>query len=224
MSNKDQTKLHFTAKQQADLMDIMFARRDVRGNNFTSETITDADLEKIFQAAWAAPSVGLSQPWEFVLVDSPQLKQQIYQNSKIEKQRAEVGFDDAQATQYRDMKLEGILEAPINIAVYYQPPETKIIGNNTMPEMGQYSVVCAVQNMWLMARSLNIGMGWVSIIDPELVSKLLSVPKHLQLVAYLCLGHCKSFLDSPEFEQNRWAKREPIEKSISYGKFGNKKD
>jgi 5,6-dimethylbenzimidazole synthase len=108
---------------------------------------------------------------------------------------------------YGRLKLEGILEAPLNIAVFYRPPEGPVLGQASMPEVGLYSVVCAVQNMWLMARALNIGMGWVSILDPERVKELVGAPAGHKLVAYLCVGYTDGFYASPELELLGWEKR-----------------
>ena len=209
----------FKPDEQETLLDIINARRDVRGNNFINKAIEEENLTLLFQAANAAPSVGLSQPWEFIVIKDPGIKQQVFENSMAEKRNAGSDFSTSKKSIYRDMKLEGILEAPINLAVYYNPPHQKIIGNNTMPETGEYSVVCAIQNMWLMARSLNIGMGWVSIISPEKINQLLSVPPHFKLIGYLCLGYTKEFLEIPEFEKTKWAARKNFSSSISYDKY-----
>jgi 5,6-dimethylbenzimidazole synthase len=213
----------FSSSDQTTLMDIILARRDVRGNKFLAREIQTEHLNLIFEAANAAPSVGLSQPWEFILVRDRTVRQKIYEDSKAQKLKAETGFTEAQKSQYRDLKLEGILEAPINIAVYYNPPQQKIIGNNTMPQTGEYSVVCAIQNMWLMARSLDIGLGWVSIIAPEKVDNLLAVPQHFKLIGYLCMGYSSEFLEAPEFEKTQWAKRKGIASAISVDTYNSSK-
>ena len=212
----------FSNAEQSMLFDVINARRDVRGNNFLPTPIAESDLALIFKAANAAPSVGLSQPWEFIVVQDIITKQKVYDNCAREKELAEDGFNDQQKQQYRNLKLDGILQAPINIAVYYNPPQQKIIGNNTMPQTAEYSVVCAIQNMWLMARSLNIGLGWVSIVSPPLIDSLLGVPKHFKLIGYLCLGYSKELLEIPEFEQEKWAARRDYSTAISYEKFNNK--
>lgn len=93
-----------------------------------------------------------------------------------------------------------------------------------MPQTGEYSVVCTIQNMWFMARSLNIGLGWVSIVSPGLIDSLLNVPKHFKLIGYLCLGYSKEFLEIPEFEKTKWKARKDYSEAISYEKFNNKKN
>ena len=115
---------------------------------------------------------------------------------------------------YARLKLEGIHEAPVNIAVFYKPEKEPVLGQNTMPETGEYSVVCAVQNMWLMSRALNIGLGWVSILDPQAVKSILNAPPHNKLVAYLCIGYVGEFFSTPELERLKWKARKPLEAAI----------
>jgi 5,6-dimethylbenzimidazole synthase len=201
----------FTANEQQSLAEIIYHRRDIRGNNFLNTPLPQPILDKILQAAALAPSVGLSQPWEFVIVRDNQTKQRIADNHQHENELAEEKFNDVQKQLYRQLKLEGIKEAPINIAVFYIPSTQPILGQNSMPEMGEYSVVCAIQNMWLTARSLNVGLGWVSILNPEKIKKILNAPNENKLIAYLCLGYVKEFLELPELEILNWHKRTPLQ-------------
>ncbi len=204
----------FSETLQAEFFDLLHCRRDVRGNNFLSTPIEKTHIDTLLKAAYTAPSVGLSTPWKFVLIENLQTKQAIHKNCLAAKQAAAAVFTDAQKAQYASLKLDGIIEAPLNMAVYYVPPDEAIIGNHSMPEMGEYSVVCAIQNMWLMARALNIGMGWVSIITPSVVNTILRAPTHYKLVGYLCFGYAKTFLSSPEFEQQKWKKRPPWQAAV----------
>ena len=112
--------------------------------------------------------------------------------------------------------MEGICESPVNIAVFYKPSPDLVLGQTSMPNMEEYSVVCAIQNMWLMARALNIGIGWVSILDQEKVKTVLSAPKDTKLVAYLCVGYVDVFLDNPELETREWAKKKRKSDFIHY--------
>ena len=175
---------HFSNDDQQLLEQVMLHRRDVRGNNFLRDDVPDEIIDKILHSASLAPSVGYSQPWEFVVI--------------------------------RDaaVKLEGIHEAPVNIAVFYKPEKEPVLGQNTMPETGEYSVVCAVQNMWLMSRALNVGLGWVSILDPQAVKQILNSPAHNKLVAYLCIGYVGEFFSTPELERLQWKARKPLEAAI----------
>ena len=102
-------------------------------------------------------------------------------------------FPESKRQQYSELKLEGILKTPVNIAVFYKPSDEVVLGQMSMVEMGEYSVVCAVQNMWLTSRALNVGMGWVSILDPQKIKEILNVPQQNKLIAYLCLGYVDKF-------------------------------
>ena len=212
-------------EQDALLLEaIMNSRRDVRGNYFDADKpVDELQLTRILAAAETAPSVGYSQPWEFVVIDQPEIKARVAESFKEENEHALTLFEDQRALQYQRFKLEGIYEAPINIAVFYHPSQTPVLGQTSMTKTGEYSVVCAIQNMWLMARALNIGIGWVSIVDPEKVRNILKMPSDRQLVAYLCIGHVKQFLDEPELLTAKWEKRKPIDTLIhrnSYRKKG----
>ena len=200
----------FSQSDQTSLAEIIFHRRDIRGNNFTNTPLPQDILDKILLAAQLAPSVGLSQPWEFVIIRDKDTRNLIAESHQVESELAKEKFPKSKQALYSQLKLEGIKEAPINIAVFYKPSTEAILGKNSMPEMGEYSVVCAIQNMWLTARALNVGLGWVSILNPETVKATLNAPKENKLVAYLCLGYVKEFLDIPELETLNWHKREPL--------------
>ncbi len=191
----------------------------MRGNRFLPDPLLQEELDQIFAAALAAPSVGFSQPWEFITVTSPEKRQQIAHSFFAENEKAKQlfqqgKFEAGKLEQYEQLKLEGIIETPLNIAVFYNPQKGPVLGQTSMPEMGKYSVVCAVQNMWLKARSLNIGIGWVSILDPEKVKSLLNAPQDRELVAYLCVGKVDKFYDQPELEMLRWQERKKAEQVI----------
>lgn len=208
------TERLFNEQDQSLLEEIMLQRRDVRGNNFIDKPIENDVLEKILQAASLAPSVGFSQPWEFVIVRDDEIKKQVAQSFELENAKAEQLFTDEKQKLYAKLKLEGILEAPINIAVVYKPSNKPVLGQNSMLETGEYSVVCAIQNMWLMARALNVGIGWVSILDANAVMKTLKAPADNKLVAYLCVGYVKEFLSVPELETMNWEKRKSIRSAV----------
>lgn len=197
----------FTQQEANLLEEIILSRRDVRGSNFLNKVIEDDLLDKLIFSALNAPSVGFSQPWEFVIIKNPKIKEKIKQSFSEENNKAIDFFKEDKKKEYVKLKLEGIVEAPINIAVFYKPSNEPVLGQTSMAEMGLYSVVCAVQNMWLTARALNIGMGWVSILDAEKVKHILNAPKQNQLVAYLCVGYVDNFFTQPELEILQWKKR-----------------
>jgi 5,6-dimethylbenzimidazole synthase len=170
-------------------------------------------VDRLLEAALHAPSVGFSQPWEFVLVTDKDKRRQIRESFDEANAAAQGAFGERQDA-YARLKLDGILEAPLNIAVFYKPQEGPVLGQSSMPEAGLYSVVCAVQNMWLMARALNIGMGWVSILDPERVKQVLGRPEGYRLVAYLCVGYTDGFYARPELEILEWERRRDRETVI----------
>jgi 5,6-dimethylbenzimidazole synthase len=218
MNKTFESNKQFDKTAQETLSLIIQHRRDVRGNRFLKDPIKDSDLKQILDAALHAPSVGFSQPWEFVLIKNPDTKQKITHSFQVENEKAKVHFSqsldaDKQAL-YQNLKLEGIEESPLNLAVFYKPHQAPVLGQTSMPDMGRFSVVCAVQNMWLMARSLNIGMGWVSILNPDDVKSILNTPDDRELIAYLCIGYVDKFYDKPELEIRKWEARKNTEQVI----------
>ncbi|MDJ1467420.1 5,6-dimethylbenzimidazole synthase [Xanthocytophaga flava] len=201
------------------LEEIILNRRDVRGNRFLDKPLGDDTLDKLLMAALHAPSVGFSQPWEFVIIKDETVKKQIRESFEEENEKAVQCFSDEKQKQYIKLKLEGILEAPVNIAIFYKPSAEVVLGQTSMKEAGLYSVVCAIQNMWLMARALNIGLGWVSILDAEKVKQILSAPASNQLIAYLCLGYVDRFFTQPELETLQWEKRKEKDKVVFYNTY-----
>jgi len=204
---EEQLQRVFNQQEQQLLEEILIHRRDVRGNHFLNTPIPDSYIDTILEAALAAPSVGFSQPWEFVLIKDQITKKAIKETFSEKTKEAALLFKDEKQKEYIKLKLEGIVESPLNIAVFYKPKEGPVLGQTSMPNMGKYSVVCAIQNMWLMARSLNIGMGWVSILDPEKVKKVLNAPIENQLIGYLCFGYTDMFYNQPELELRKWDRK-----------------
>jgi len=196
------------------LAHIIKARRDIRGNNFISKKIPKKSIEQIIEAGLNAPSVGYSQPWKFVIIEEETIKEKVYQNFVKEYDKSKKHFKDR--PMYEQLKLEGIKETPINIAVFYKKSSSKILGQTSQKKMGEYSVVCAIQNMWLMARSLNIGMGWVSILKPKKIKKILDVSDKYKLVSYLCVGYVKEFPQEPELEKLQWKKKKKYKELVSW--------
>jgi len=206
--------MKFTKKQSSILSDIILHRRDVRGNNFLSKKIKKKDITAILNAGIHAPSVGFSQPWKFIVVEDKKIKNKIYNNFKKSYEKSKKHFKEREL--YNSLKLEGIKETPLNIAVFYKKPTKKVLGQTSSKKMGEYSVVCAIQNMWLYARSLNIGLGWVSIINHKKVQKILDVGDEYKLIGYLCVGYTKQFLDTPELETLQWEKKKELQEVVSW--------
>ncbi|MCG8238320.1 5,6-dimethylbenzimidazole synthase [Tenacibaculum finnmarkense genomovar ulcerans] len=200
----------FTPENIETLEQIILARRDVRGNRFINTPIIQEDLDKILFAGVNAPSVGFSQPWEFVVIKDLKIRNKIKDSFFEENEKAKTLFEGKKADAYTQLKLEGIVESALNIAVFYKPSEHPVLGQTSMKEAGVYSVVCAIQNMWLMARALNVGLGWVSILNENNVKTILNAPDDRQLIGYLCLGHVDKFYENPELERLKWEKRKNI--------------
>ncbi|OQP61705.1 5,6-dimethylbenzimidazole synthase [Niastella vici] len=209
----------FTPEDVAILRDIICNRRDVRGNRFLDRPVEEDVLQQLLDAAMHAPSVGFSQPWEFVLIKDTGIKQQVKESFIIENEKAAPVFEAEKQATYIHLKLEGIMEAPLNIAVFYKPADRPVLGQTSMEEAGMYSVVCAIQNMWLMARALNLGIGWVSILDAEKVKRIVKAPEQNKLVAYLCVGYTDGFYTQPELELVHWEKRKAVEKAVFYERY-----
>lgn len=186
----------------------------MRGNRFSDLPLEDHVVEAILDAAISAPSVGYSQPWRFVLVRDADTRRRIKSSFEEENEKGAARFSGERETQYRSLKLEGIDEAPLNIAVFYQPSESPVLGQTTMQQSGVFSVVCAIQNMWLMARALNVGLGWVSIVAPETIKQILNAPEESELVGYLCLGYVDEFLQKPELESMGWESRKHLDEVV----------
>ena len=199
----------------------LFNRRDVRGE-FTSQPVPDEVLARLLVAAHHAPSVGLSQPWNFIVVRHAAVKKRVHDAFSRANEEAAERFESERRDHYRTLKLAGILEAPINLCVtcHRERGGDVVLGRTHQRDMDLYSTVCAVQNLWLSARAENIGVGWVSIIDPGELADILVLPQGVVPVAYLCLGYVKFFRDSPELEQRGWEKRLSLEGLVFEDEWG----
>jgi 5,6-dimethylbenzimidazole synthase len=206
--------MKFKEQEIQTLLNIMTSRRDVRGNNFLNTEIENDKLELILKAGISAPSVGYSQPWKFIVIKDAKIKDEISQNFEIENDKAKEIFKDKDI--YKSLKLEGIQESPINIAVLYENPDEPTIGMTSMKRMGEYSVVCAIQNMWLMARTLDIGLGWISILDEAKALKTLNAPKNSKLIGYLALGYVDKFFKEPELKTVKWKSEKTLQEVVTY--------
>lgn len=206
--------IKFTAKDQQILKQIITARRDIRGNRFNKKEISKEILNELLNSANNAPSVGFSQPWEFVVIKDDDKRNEVYKEFEKQNKKAKKIFDSREM--YKSLKLEGIKESYLNIAVLYKKPKSDILGQTVQKKMGQYSVVCAIQNLWLSARSYNIGVGWVSILRPKKIKKILKISKEYKLIGYLCVGYVDTFLDTPELETLGWEKKKTLEEVVRW--------
>ncbi len=183
-------------------------RRDVR--RFRTDPVDPALVAQLLELADHAPSVGLSQPWRFVSVDSARARARIVSSFERCNQAAADDYSDETADEYAKLKLEGLREAPVQFAVFADETTEKGrgLGRRTMPEMLRYSVVTAVHTFWIAARAAGLGVGWVSILDPDDVHAAVGAPENWSLVAYLCVGWPLESSDTPELEKAGWEQRQ----------------
>ena len=197
----------FSASEQAAVYRAIFERRDCR--RFLPEPLPDDLLGRLLLAAHHAPSVGFMQPWNFLLIRSVAVRSRIKAAFERANDRAAALFPAERAETYRALKLEGILESPLNVCVTCDRGRhgPVVLGKTAQPEMDLYSTVCAVQNLWLAARAEGVGVGWVSIIDPSDLRAILDLPESVVSVAYLCLGRVAEFPPTPDLERYGWLGR-----------------
>lgn len=192
---------------RAEFEKLLVWRRDVR--RFRRDTLPDGLLERLLALAELAPSVGLSQPWRFVRVASEAARQRIRANFAAANAEALADYSGARAALYARLKLAGLEAAPEQLAVFAEadPVQGYGLGRRSMPETLLYSTVCAVHTLWLAARAEGVGLGWVSILDPEAVARDLAVPAGWRFVAYLCLGYPEAAQADPELARLGWEQR-----------------
>ena len=215
----------FTEEEKKGLYKAIHSRRDVR-SHFTSRPIKDEVLSKILNAAHHAPSVGFSQPWNFILIKNPKTKDRIKQSFEIEKEKSSQLIEEPKKSKYLSFKLEGIIESPVNLCVTYDPSKFGpfVIGRSSIPEAGLYSVCCAIQNLWLAARTEGVGLGWVSILSNDVLKDVLELPDHVVPVAYLCLGYVDEFATKPDLETAGWLPRLGLKDVIYFERWNDQEN
>ena len=216
---------NFTEEEKNGFYKAIYSRRDVR-SHFISKPIEDKVLSRILHAAHHAPSVGFSQPWNFILIKNKETKQKIKESFEKEKERSSKLVEEPKKSKYLSFKLEGILESPINLCVTYDPTKFGpfVIGRSSIPEAGLYSVCCAIQNLWLSARTEGLGLGWVSILSNDILKEVLSLPDHVIPVAYLCLGYVGDFAEKPDLETAGWLPRLDLKDVVFFEKWDTRED
>jgi 5,6-dimethylbenzimidazole synthase len=211
----------FSREDRETLHRIIQARRDVR--QFLPSPVPPDVLRRILEAAHYAPSVGFMQPWNFILVTSGATRRQVRAcfESRNHEELERLAPGDRKDL-YRRLKLEGILEAPLNLAVTCDRRRDApfVLGRAPMPEADLFSTCLAVQNLWLAARAEGVGVGWVSILDRETTAGLLGLPDGVQLVAYLCVGYPVEFRPKPLLEEVGWKGRVPLEGLVYQDRWG----
>ena len=222
--NSDTPYPSFSSNEKEVLYKAIFSRRDVRSHFISGRVIPNDVLLRILNAAHHAPSVGFSQPWNFILIKDKSIRAQVKESFLREHKKSISMLDDDTQRQekYTSLKLEGIMESSLNICVTYDPTRFGpfVIGRTSIAETGVYSVCCAIQNLWLAARAEGIGVGWVSILANEDLRKILLIPKHVKPIAYLCLGFVKEFAEKPDLEKIGWLSRMELGNVICYDQWG----
>ncbi|MEV7120903.1 nicotinate-nucleotide--dimethylbenzimidazole phosphoribosyltransferase [Kitasatospora griseola] len=202
---------------------VIRERRDIR-NGFRPDPIPHEVLIRVLEAAHTAPSVGYSQPWDFVVIRSAKTRRKMHELAERQREAFADSLPKGRAKQFKEIKIEAILETPVNIVVTADRTRggRHTLGRHTQPQMAPYSAALAVENLWLAARAEGLGVGWVSFFDDEELVRELGLPEHLEVVAYLCVGFVDAFPDEPELEQQGWAKKRPLSWVVHEEQYGNR--
>ncbi|RUP65144.1 Nicotinate-nucleotide--dimethylbenzimidazole phosphoribosyltransferase [Streptomyces sp. NP10] len=202
---------------------VMRERRDIR-NGFRSDPIPHEVLLRVLEAAHTAPSVGHSQPWDFVVIRSAETRRSMHELAQSQRDAYAKSLPKGRAKQFKELKIEAILDTPVNIVVTADPTRggRHTLGRHTQPQMAPYSSALAVENLWLAARAEGLGVGWVSFFDEREMVRALGLPEHLEVVAYLCVGYVDEFPEEPELMQAGWSKRRPLSWVVHEETYGRR--
>ncbi|WP_327357417.1 nicotinate-nucleotide--dimethylbenzimidazole phosphoribosyltransferase [Streptomyces sp. NBC_01304] len=202
---------------------VMRERRDIR-NGFRSDPIPHEVLLRVLEAAHTAPSVGHSQPWDFVVIRSAETRRTMHELAMRQRDAYAKSLPKGRAKQFKELKIEAILDTPVNIVVTADPTRggRHTLGRHTQPQMAPYSSALAVENLWLAARAEGLGVGWVSFFDEREMVRTLDLPDHLEVVAYLCVGYVDEFPDEPELMSAGWSKRRPLSWVVHEETYGRR--
>jgi nicotinate-nucleotide--dimethylbenzimidazole phosphoribosyltransferase len=204
--------------------EVVRSRRDVRSGFRPDVPVSDAALTRVLEAAPAAPSVGFSQPWDFLVLRDRVVRERVHAHVAAAREAYAASLPAARAAAFRTVRVEAILDTPLNVAVTCDPTRggRHVLGRHTQPRTALYSAVTAVQNLWLAARAEGLGVGWVSFGDERALAALLGLPPHLKLVAYLCVGHVAGFPDEPELASAGWARHRPLRWAVHHDTYGRR--
>ncbi len=197
------------------LYDVIHRRRDVRAQ-FTGEPIDADALARVLGAAHAAPSVGLSQPWDFVLVNDRALRKAFYEHVQEERLVFAGQLEGEQGKRFARIKIDGVLEASLSIVVTYDAERgaPAVLGRHAISDAGLYSVCLAIENLWLACTAEGMGMGWVSFYREDFLTRLLGIPDGIRPVAWLCVGPVSHLEDVPDLERHGWRRRVPLDRVL----------
>ncbi|MCU1653109.1 MAG: cob(II)yrinic acid a,c-diamide reductase [Pseudonocardia sp.] len=208
-----------------DLYDVINRRRDVRGQ-FTGEPLAAGVLDRVLEAAHAAPSVGLSQPWDFVLVRDDRTKLTFRDHVREQRDSFAETLDRERRERFAGIKIEGILESTLSVVVSYDASRgaPAVLGRHSIPDAGLYSVCLAIQNLWLAATAEGLGVGWVSFYREPFLASLLGMPAGVRPLAWLCLGPVTHLETVPDLERHGWRSRRPLAQAVHHGRWGEHTD
>ncbi|GAB3481204.1 5,6-dimethylbenzimidazole synthase [Amycolatopsis cihanbeyliensis] len=200
--------------------EVVRRRRDVRAE-FTGEPLDEEVLERVLEAAHAAPSVGLTQPWDFVLVTDPGTRQSFAEHVRAERQVFADSLTGERAERFSRIKIEGIRESSMGVVVTYDPRRgaPDVLGRHAIADAGLYSVCLAIQNLWLSATAEGLGVGWVSFYREPFLAELLGIPDGVRPVAWLCLGPVTELASVPDLERHDWRRRRPLRAAVHRERF-----
>ncbi|MFF4433535.1 nicotinate-nucleotide--dimethylbenzimidazole phosphoribosyltransferase [Streptomyces sp. NPDC001513] len=202
---------------------VMRERRDIR-KGFRTDPIPHEVLLRVLEAAHTAPSVGHSQPWDFVVIRSAETRRTMHELAQRQREAYAKSLPKGRAKQFKELKIEAILDTPVNIVVTADPTRggRHTLGRHTQPQMAPYSSALAVENLWLAARAEGLGVGWVSFFDEREMVRALGLPEHLEVVAYLCVGYVDEFPEEPELAQAGWSQRRPLSWVVHEETYGRR--
>ncbi|QXE39496.1 nicotinate-nucleotide--dimethylbenzimidazole phosphoribosyltransferase [Streptomyces sp. GMY02] len=213
----------FDDAEREAVLRVMRERRDIR-NGFRSDPIPHEVLLRVLEAAHTAPSVGHSQPWDFVVIRSAETRRSMHELAQRQREAYAKSLPKGRAKQFKELKIEAILETPVNIVVTADPTRggRHTLGRHTQPQMAPYSSALAVENLWLAARAEGLGVGWVSFFDEREMVRALGLPEHLEVVSYLCVGYVDEFPEEPELMRAGWSKRRPLSWVVHEETYGRR--
>ncbi|MBP1156181.1 MULTISPECIES: 5,6-dimethylbenzimidazole synthase [unclassified Paenibacillus] len=200
----------FNEMEKEALYKIIYTRRDIR--TFLSDPIPDEMIMRLLQAAHHGPSVGFMQPWNFILVSSKEVKEQLAWAADKERRALAIHYEDERQDQFLSLKIEGIKEAPLTICITCDPTRggSHVLGRNSIPETDIMSTACAIQNMWLAACAEGLAMGWVSFYKKNDIRDILEIPPHIDPIALISIGYTDQYPSKPILESSNWEKRRTL--------------
>lgn len=204
---------------------MIHSRRDVRAQ-FTGQPMPPGSLDRVLTAAHAAPSVGLSQPWDFVVVTDEGTRQAFRDHVQAERRLFAGTLAGERADRFAGIKVEGILESTLSVVVTYDPSRgaPAVLGRHAIDDAGLYSVCLAIENLWLAATAEGLGVGWVSFYREDFLASLLGIPAEVRPVAWLCVGPVSHMEGTPDLERHGWRERRPLADAVHHGHWGQRPD